>query len=107
MTGQLEAAIAPDHALVVEGPQIFERTAPARHQDHIRVGDAVERLDGAHDPGRRLHSLTRGGRQDHLDERVAPAHHVQHVLQGGPAGGCDDPNAARAFGDRPLALRGE
>ena len=52
----------PNHLLLVEGPQILDRTAAARDDEEVRrVGKPIEPIDRGGDLGRRTLALDRDG----------------------------------------------
>jgi hypothetical protein len=91
-------------ALVVEAPQVLERTAAAREDDRIEIRLGVQALERADDRGGRCGALHDAGTEDHVDERVAAAQYVADVAPHGPDRGRDDADAPRPARDRPLPL---
>ena len=99
----------PDHGLVVEPPQVFERAAAARHDEHVgarqRVAGAerVEAPDGAgHLFGAAVPLHPHGPHQHAPGEPVRDA--VQDVADDGAGRRGDDPDHARQ--ERQGALAG-
>ena len=82
------------HGFVVERPQVLERTATAREQQHVVVPRARGRGEHGDDRWRRFLALHRHRQDVDLDQRIAPAQHAQHVAHGGAAGRGDDADAA-------------
>ena len=69
------------HALVVEGPQVFQRAAAAHQQQRVDLARALP--PGAAPPParRRLGALHRARIDDHAHLRRAPCQRGQHVVQ--------------------------
>ena len=60
--------------LVVEGPQVFQRSAAAGEDQHVAELLAIGAADGRGKLRRRLRALHRHAEQRHLDQRPAPLH---------------------------------
>jgi len=94
------------HALIVEGPQVFQAAAAPHQQDHVHVL-AVEALQSGHDLRRRFLPLDERRAEHDLRQREAAAEHVEHVLKGGGSGRSDYADAAREGGQGALDGRVE
>ena len=95
------------HAFVVEAPEVFERAAAARDDQHVAFVAPRRGLDRAHDFRHRGRALHGGGIEQHGRRRKARAQHSQYVVNGRAGGRGDHADAARHRGQRPLALGGE
>ena len=62
----------PRHGLLVEGPQIFQRSAAAAHNDHIRPLGLAEELDAAAHLFHRALALHQRGEEADVQSRKAP-----------------------------------
>ncbi len=93
--------------LFVEGPQLFQRPAPARHDDDICLAVSVQGIQrGGHLLGSAV-SLHQRRRHDHASQRTAQAQRAQDVAQGGGRGGGDDADDGGAGRQHTLTLGGE
>ena len=63
--------------------------------------------EGGDDAGGGLVALHEGGRHDQLGEGPAAGEDIAHILDGGSAGGGDEPDATGVGGEGPLAGRVE
>ena len=73
-------------ALVVERPQVFQRTAAAGQQDHVVAARRRRALQHRDDLRRGAVALHRHRQHVGLDQREAPRQHAQHVAHGRAAG---------------------
>ena len=88
--------------LVVEGPQVLERAAAARDDQHVAVPARGREAQGLLDLARRGFAL-HGDRVDqHRDRREAPAQDVQYVAQRRAGRRGDDADPSRQSRQRLL-----
>ncbi len=95
------------HALVIEAPEIFERAAAARDDEHVAFIAARRRFDGPHDFRDRRRALHGGGIEQHRRGGKSRAQHAQYVVDGRARGRGDHADAPRHGRQRPLALGGK
>ena len=95
----------PRYGFRVETPQIFQRTAAARHDDDIGQSFRVQAGDGVGKVRGGLGSLHRCRRQAQFRQREAPPHHVLNVLPHRAAGRGNDADDAGEWRQRTLAGR--
>ncbi len=93
--------------LVVEGPQIFQRTAAAHQQQHLGLAllrkSLVGQPQGRAQFGRRLRALHGAGINVYRQVRHTPAQRAGHVAQGGRAQRSHHADAARLRRQRSFA----
>ncbi len=104
----------PDDRLVVERPEVFERTATAREDRHLRgiagpaiafasldpAPDAIERGD---DRRRRRIALHKAGHEQDAGQRPATRDHVVDVVPDRARRARDHGNDGRSVGQRSLS----
>ena len=93
----------PRHVLLVERPEVFEGTAPARDDDHVNVVEAFQRVERRNDGGHGLIALHQGGGENQLDGRVAARRHVLNVVPDGAGRRGDDSHSRGESRQGPLA----
>ena len=99
---------APCDALQIECRQIFERTAAAGEDEHVRrMPHPLGAVEGGEDLAFRLRPLHGDVEAGHAQAGKAPPQHRQHVAQGGAVAGTDHRQMARKLRQRPLAFRRE
>ncbi len=94
-------------ALVVERPEIFQRTAASAEDQYVAFGAAAGYLERRDDFRRRLRALDGDGVDEHGRGGKAPRQYVQNVADRGTRGRGDDadpPGKARQWA---FTLRGE
>ena len=95
---RVRSMYGPHELLVVESPEIFERTASSAEQNHVDVLDGVEPFDRAHELRRGVRTLN-GGRMDQDRDWEAVMQDSQHVADSGARRGGDDPDPSREPGE--------
>ena len=93
------------HRLVVERPEVLERAAAARQQQHVVARGARCFGDDTRDDRWRLAALHRDREQFDVRERKTPRDHAEHVADRGATGRSHDANTAREARQRSLARR--
>ena len=95
------------YGLVVEGPEVLQRSAAPDEHEHLGPAPAVFGVEGGGDAGWGVISLY--GHGDDVDFTARPAFRrkAQEVAHGGPVRGGDHRDAARMAGHLPLALKAE
>src|SRR6267154_2264341 len=95
------------HLFFVEGPQIFERAAAAREDQHIDHSLAIEELHGAHDFLGGTVTLDAHGidREMHIAE--AASQNADHIAHSRAARGSNQSDAAGQERQGLFAIRGE
>ena len=91
------------HDLLVESPQIFERTAAARHDHHVREFRAIEIPQSRHDFPGGAFALHLHGIKLHVHVGEAPLQHAQNVANRRAGGRRDHADASRQHRQRLLA----
>ena len=81
--GNLRVGNRPRDDFFVEGPQIFERAAAARHDHHVGKFRAIEIAQRRGDFLRRAFALHFHGIELHVDIGEAALQHAQNVANGG------------------------
>ena len=76
----------PHHSLFVEGPQVFQRSAATRDDQHVYFISPVRVLNGADQPRNRGDALNGRGVQNDRNPRAAPGQHVQDVADSSARG---------------------
>ena len=84
-TGSADACTAARDDLLVERPQVLDRPAAARDDQHVDFGARVGDADGLGDLGRGAGALHGGRIEDHARGGPAPAQRGQDVAQRGGA----------------------
>ena len=97
---------ACDH-LLVERPEIFDRSAAAREDDDVDASDTANLPQRARHVRRRVRALHPRRAYDQMDVRVASTEHVDDVADGRAVERGDDADLARQRRQRPLARRVE
>ena len=100
----------PHHNLFVEAPQILQRPAAARHDDHIGARHRATRHNRVEPPDRRRHLGRTGGalhrhRPDQHMARKPVAQPVQDIADHRTRRRSDDPDHRRQIGDRLFPCR--
>ena len=95
----------PHHALVVEGPEVFERATTATHDQGIDLAARARQRDRRCECGRCVRSLHQARIDDHLHLGRAPRQCGQHVVQRRRAQRSHDPDATRVGRKHALAHR--
>ena len=72
-------------AFIVEGEEVLEGTAAARHHDHVHLAVPIEIAHAGTDLRSRTLTLHLRGIDEHADRLVASAENVQHVLDSSAA----------------------
>ena len=93
----------PSDAFLVEGPEVFQRAAAARQDEHVGQLLAVEIFDGVDDFGGRAFALHAHGVQDQMKIGEAPAQDANDVAYGSSGRRSDEADAARQHGQRHFA----
>ena len=88
---------------LVEGPEIFERAAAAREDQHVGEFRAIEISQGRDDFGGRAFALHFHGIELHVHIGEAALQNAQNVANGRAGGRGDDADAARQHGQRLFA----
>ncbi len=91
--------------LIVEGPQILERAAAARQNEHIALGAPAGCANGRGDFRGRRRALHGHRIDQHRNRGKSPRQHMQDVANRGAGGGGDHADSLRDHGQRALALR--
>ncbi len=105
--GQPRLIDRPGHRFFVKAPEILQTAAAAGQQDGVHLVAGVGGVDGLADLCRGLCPLNGGGVEDHLQHRVAPFQHRQHILNRRAAGAGDYPQALDGVGQGLLGLHGK
>ena len=92
------------YGLLVEGPQVFERSAAAPHDHQFRPLRAAEVLDAAADLLHRSFALHQRREDADMQPGKAARENLEHVGDGGAARRGDDADAPRKARQGPLAL---
>ena len=95
------------HDLLVERPQVLDRSAAARDDQHVDFGARVRRGDRLRDLGGGALALHRGRIEDHGNGRPPAPQRRQDVAERRGAQRRHDADGARKRRQRALALRGE
>ncbi len=93
--------------LLVEGPQVFQRTAAAREHQHVVAPARGRALQHVDDLRCRACALYLYREHVDLDQRKAPCEHAEHVADRGAAGRGDHADARGECRQRALAVRVE
>ncbi len=107
MTGTGQRRDRPRHDLLVERPQVFDRSAAAPDDDDVDAFDAPDVAERAGDVGRGAVALDARRRDDHVRVRIPPAEHLEDVADRRAVERGDDADLARQRRQRPLARRVE
>lgn len=102
-TGVVQAAIARGQRFVDEGPEILQRAAAARQQQHVVAAAGISRLQHRADLGGGAFALHGHCQQLHFDQREAPAQHADDVADHRTGGRGQDRQPAHEGGQRSLA----
>ena len=89
--------------LFVERPQVFERSAAARDDDHVDGLDARDLADRVRDFAPRAFALHARRRNHQVRVRIAPPQHADDVAQRRAVDRGDEADAAGQRRQRPLA----
>ncbi len=89
------AAHGARHRLVVEGPQVFERAATARQDQHVALAALAGHVQHAGDGRCRLRALHRHRVDEHRDGGKATCEHAEDVSERRPRGRGHDADAPR------------
>ena len=95
------------HALFIEGPEILDRSAAARDDQHVDLAARACRADCARQIRRRSFALNHRGVEDHADAGPPMPQRGQNVGERRGARRGDDPDAPGKGRQRALALRGK
>jgi len=91
------------HGFLVEGPEILQRAAAPRHNDHVEPGDPVQHLKGLHDLAGRFFSLHSHGRNQDVEVCEAACEDVQDVADRRAGRRRDEADLLGEDRQRPLA----
>jgi hypothetical protein len=104
MTGIVDAAMARTTSSEEKGRRSSSDPPPLPTMMTSPSGVTVCDLDGTRDALRRPVTLHRGGQDDHVDSRVAPAQYAQDIAHRGACGRGDDGDAGGKKGELFLAI---
>ena len=91
--------------LVIEGPQVFQRTAATGEQDHVITPAGIGGPEQAGELWRGGLALHQAGQQVDLQQWVAAGQHAQYIAHGGAGGRGDHCDPARMQRQFALARR--
>ena len=91
------------HTFIVEGPQVFDRSPAAAHQQDVDLAPGPGTHDGRHQRVWRRGALNRTGVDDQFHVGQSPCERRRHVLQGRSVQRRDHANASGPQWKRPLA----
>ena len=85
----------PHHGLVVERPEVFQRTTAARHDDDVGAHALVECPQGGHDSRGGFLPLHQRRGKHHLGQGVTAAQGLENIAQSRAGGRSDHANHPR------------
>ncbi len=101
--GQPAAGHGTHQEWVIEGPEVFQRTATTHEQDDLHPVQSLRLCQRRAQLRRRLGALHEAGHHDGLQLRRAPRQSRHDIVQRGSPERGDDGNALGKRGQRPLA----
>ena len=97
------AEYGPGHNFLIEGPQVFQRSAAPGHDNHVGTPVLVQPVKGGGNLGRGVQPLHLGGRQKQAGQGIAAADHVLDILPRRAGGGGNYAHDLGELGQGPLA----
>ena len=95
------------NALIIKGPQVFNRAAAAAHDQQIRQPVMVGIADGRRNFPGRFCSLDSYREKADTGQRIPLIQYPQHVMDRRAGGACNDPDGSRERRQGFLMLRGK